>query len=189
MGDLAQDGSASAGVVDTERPAGRWDRLRRSQWTAWHTERELASAVLGILVVSSVMVGASIHGTLLDVEVDALVTLAVYWTAERYADVLAASARAEPLTRRRIIAQLGHGSPMLEGAVVPAAVLLVVALSTGRLQAGTLTALAVATALLGYVGSLAAHRAGRHGRAASLAWAGMAALLGGVVIVLKFSLH
>lgn len=191
---------ASIGVVmddvvpaaDTAPEAHRvawWRRPLRWQREAWHAERELASAVLGTLVAASVMVGASIHGTLFDTELDALITLAVYWTAERYAELLAASVRAEPLTPRRLAAELRRGWPMLEAAVVPAAVLLLVALPTGRLQAGTLTALAVATLLLAYLGRLAARRAGRYGAASALAWAGSAALLGGVVIVLKFSLH
>ena len=166
-----------------------WNRLVHQQRSAWGTERELASAVLGTLVTASVMVGASIHGTLFDTELDALITLAVYWTAERYAELLAAGAQGEPLTPRLVARELGRGWPMLESAVLPAGVLLLVALLTGRLQAGTVTALAVATVLLGYLGTLAAHRAGRHGAAAALAWAGSAALLGGVVIVLKFSLH
>lgn len=180
------DALATAPAV---RPTAWWDRLLHQQRSAWHTERELASAVLGTLVAASVMVGASIHGTLFDTEMDALITLAVYWVAERYAELLATSAQAEPLTPRRLASELGRGWPMLEAAVLPAAVLLVVALLTGRLQAGTLTALAVATVLLGYLGRLAARRAGRYGLASALAWAGSAALLGGVVIVLKFSLH
>ena len=178
-------------AADTAAPADRtawWDRLLDQQRTAWHTERELASAVLGTLVAASVMVGASIHGTLFDTEVDALITLAIYWIAERYAELLAGGAH-KALTPKRLAAELGRGWPMLEAAVLPAAVLLAVALLTGRLQAGTLTALAVATVLLGYLGTLAARRAGRHGGAAGLAWAGSAALLGGVVIVLKFTLH
>jgi hypothetical protein len=78
---------------------------------------------------------------------------------------------------------------MVEAALLPAGVLLPVALFTGRLQASTLSALAVATMLLGYLGGLAARRAGWYGRAAALAGAGSAALLGGVVIILNFSLH
>jgi hypothetical protein len=169
--------------------AAWWDRLLHEQRSAWHTEREVAAAVLGTLVAASVMVGASIHGTLFDTELDVLITLAVYWVAERYAELLAASAQAEPLTPKRVAAELVRGWPMLEAALLPAVVLLVVALPTHRLQAGTLTALFVATVLLGSLGRLAARRAGRHGPAAALAWAGSAALLGGVVIVLKFSLH
>ena len=180
-----------APAADTAPAALRtawWDRLLDHQRAAWHTERELASAVLGTLVAASVMVGASIHGTLFDTEVDALVTLAIYWTAERYAELLAGGAH-KGLTAKRLVTELGRGWPMLEAAVLPAGVLLVVALLTGRLQAGTLTAVAVATVLLGYLGTFAARRAGRHGMAAALAWAGSAALLGGVVIVLKLSLH
>jgi hypothetical protein len=40
-----------------------------------------------------------------------------------------------------------------------------------------------------YAELLAARRAGRYGLASALAWAGSAALLGGVVIVLEFRLH
>jgi hypothetical protein len=189
MEDVVPAAGAAPAAPPAAPPVVWWKRLQKWQHTAWHTEREVASAVLGTVVAASVMVGASIHGTLFDTELDALITLAIYWVAERYAELLAAGVGDEPLTPKRLAAELGRGWPMLEAALLPALVLLFVALATGRLQAGTLAALGVATVLLGYLGRLAARRAGRLGLAPALAWAGTAALLGGVVIVLKFSLH
>lgn len=181
------------GAAATTDPAAQqkawWDRLLHRQRTAWHTERELASAVLGTVVAASVMVGASIHGTLFDTVLDVLITIAVYWTAERYADLLAESVHAERLTAARVSAELQRGWPMLEATFLPVAALLLVALPTHRLQAGMLVALAVATVLLGLLGARAAHRAGRHGPGASLAWAASVAALGAVVTLLKLSLH
>src|SRR4051794_18543751 len=71
-GTVMEDAPPAAEIAAAADRTAWWDRLLEQQRTAWHTERELASAVLGTLVAASVMVGASIHGTLFDTEVDAL---------------------------------------------------------------------------------------------------------------------
>src|SRR4051794_31444284 len=60
------------------RPGGRID------------EEELSSAILGTVVGLSTMVAAGAHGTLGQVELTVLVTVAIYWAADCYARLLAA---------------------------------------------------------------------------------------------------
>src|SRR5690242_12044456 len=64
-------GAAPDAAAAARRPPW-WRRLMLRQRSAWRRERELAAAVLGIIVGASVMVGASIHGTLLDTVLDVL---------------------------------------------------------------------------------------------------------------------
>lgn len=179
---------AAQGTRRAARRASWWRRVLERQSNAWHTTQELTAAVLGTVVGAAAMVGASVHGTLLEIVPAVLVTVAVYWIAERYAHLIAQGVHAHRLSRTHIADELRSGWPMLEAALLPLVALLVVALATGRLQAGVLTDLGVATALLGWLGVLAARRAGYRGWAA-LAWAGSSAVLGGLIIVLKLSLH
>jgi hypothetical protein len=72
-------------------------RLRRMLSTArlhperWGSERELTHAIYGTVVGAAAMAAASLHGTPPKMIITVLVTVAVYWTAERYAEVLAAA--------------------------------------------------------------------------------------------------
>src|SRR3954452_16981819 len=53
-------------------------------------EEELGSAILGTVVGLSTVVAAGAHGTLGQVELTVLVTVAIYWAADCYARLLAA---------------------------------------------------------------------------------------------------
>ena len=53
-------------------------------------EEELSSAILGTVVGLSTMVAAGAHGTLGQVELTVLGTVAIYWAADCYARLLAA---------------------------------------------------------------------------------------------------
>jgi hypothetical protein len=159
-------------------------RLHGDRWT---DERELAHAIHGTVVGAAAMAAASIHGTLGQVVVTVLVTVAVYWAAERYADVLAAAVQG-PSRIRRTGRALRRGLPMIEAAYTPLVVLVVVVLLTGRLEGGVLAALGVATVMLGGLGYTAARRAGTS-RAAAFAGGAASAMLGIVVMLLKISLH
>lgn len=167
--------------------ANRLLRVARLHHGRWAEEGELAHAICGTVVGAAAMAVASAHGTLGAMIVTVLVTVAVYWTAERYAEVLAAAVHG-PNRRRRIAEALRRGWPTIEAAYTPLVVLVVVALGTGRLNAGVLAALAVSTVLLGGFGYVAARRAGAARPAALTAAAGSAAL-GVVVMVLKTALH
>ena len=167
--------------------AGRLLLVARLHHERWADERELAHAICGTVVGAAAMAVASAHGTLRAMIVTVLVTVAVYWTAERYAEVLAAAVHG-PDRRHRVAEALRRGWPTVEAAYTPLVVLIVFALITGRPDTGALVALAVSTAMLGGFGYVAARRAGAARSAALVAAAGSAAL-GVVVMVLKTWLH
>lgn len=150
----------------------------------WGDERELTHAIYGTVVGTAAMAVASTHGTLTKMVVTVLVTVAVYWVAERYAEVLAAAVHGP----RRIGEALRRGWPTVEAAYTPLVVLVGVSLVTGQLQAGVRAALGVSTAMLSGLGYLAARRSGAT-RPVAFAWAAGSAALGVAVIVLKTFLH
>jgi hypothetical protein len=148
-------------------------------------EEQLTSAILGTVVGSSAMVAASIHGTLRDVVVAVLSTVAVYWAADSYSRLLAARGAGR---RAAVGAVLRRGWSTVEAAYTPLVVLLAVVWISGNLRAGVLAALGVATVLLGGLGYFAARRVGGT-RPEALRWSLVSAGLGIVVIVLKLLLH
>jgi hypothetical protein len=148
-------------------------------------EEELASAILGTVVGLSAMVAAGAHGTLGEVEVTVLVTVAIYWAADCYARLLAASGTGR---RAKVGTVLRREWPMVEAAYTPLVVLLVVVLVTGNLRVGIFAALGVGTLVLGGLGFFAARRAGGS-RADAVKWSLVSASLGIVVILLKLFLH
>jgi positive regulator of sigma E activity len=153
----------------------------------WAAGPELAHAIHGTVVGAAAMAAASLHGTLAQVVVTVLVTVVVYWAAERYARVLGAAVGG-PGRSARVLAALRRGWPMIEAAYTPLVVLVAVAVLTGDLRTGVLAALAVATLLLGGLGHVAARRAGTSTLQA-VGWGAVSASLGVVIILLKLALH
>ena len=148
-------------------------------------EEELSSAILGTVVGLSTMVAAGAHGTLGQVELTVLVTVAIYWAADCYARLLAAHGAGR---RAKVGSVLRRQWPMVEAAYAPLVVLLVVVLVTGNLRAGIFAALGVGTVVLGGLGFFAARRAGGS-RSDAVRWSLVSACLGIVVILLKLLLH
>lgn len=169
---------------------GRIRRLlsaARLHHTRWAGERALAHAIYGTVVGAAAMAAASLQSALNQMIITVLVTVSVYWVAERYAEVLAAAVHG-PGRRRRIAQALRRGWPTIQAAYTPLVVLIVVVLITGHLRSGVLAALAVCTATLAGLGYVAARRAAS-ARPSALAWAAASAALGIIVILLKTSLH
>jgi hypothetical protein len=181
--------SRGDGVVEKAAPrgVGRVLLAARLHHRRWGGERELTHAIYGTVVGAAAMAAAGVHGTLGGVVVTVLVTVAVYWVAERYAEVLAAAVHG-PGRRSRVAQALGRGWPTVEAAYTPLVVLVVVVLITGQLNSGVLVALGVSTAMLSGLGYVAARRGGAL-RAAALGWGAGSAALGVVVILLKTFLH
>jgi hypothetical protein len=148
-------------------------------------EEQLTSAILGTVVGASAMVAAGAHGTLGQVELTVLVTVAIYWAADCYARLLAARSSGK---RTKMSAVLRQEWPMVEAAYAPLVVLFVVVLVSDSLLIGIFTALGVATVMLGGLGFFAAHRAGG-GPADAVKWSLVSASLGIVAILLKLGLH
>jgi hypothetical protein len=117
--------------------------------------------------------------------VTVLVTVAIYWAADCYARLLAASGTGR---RAKVGTVLRREWPMVEAAYTPLVVLLVVVLVTGNLRVGIFAALGVGTLVLGGLGFFAARRAGGS-RADAVKWSLVSASLGIVVILLKLILH
>ena len=148
-------------------------------------EEELTSAILGTVVGLSTMVAAGAHGTLGQVELTVLVTVAIYWAADCYAQLLAARGAGR---RAKVGSVLRREWPMVEAAYTPLVVLLVVVLVTGNLRVGIFAALGVGTMVLGGLGFFAARRTGGS-RSDAVRWSLVSAGLGIVVILLKLVLH
>ena len=148
-------------------------------------EEELSSAILGTVVGLSTMVAAGAHGTLGQVELTVLVTVAIYWAADCYARLLAAHGTGK---RANVGTVLRQEWPMVEAAYTPLVVLLLVVLVTGNLRVGIFAALGVGTLVLGGLGFFAARRAGGS-RADAVKWSLLSAGLGIIVILLKLFLH
>ena len=148
-------------------------------------EEELTSAILGTVVGLSTMVAAGTHGTVGQVEVTVLVTVAIYWAADCYARLLAAHGTGK---RANVGTVLRQEWPMVEAAYTPLVVLLLVVLVTGNLRVGIFAALGVGTLVLGGLGFFAARRAGGS-RADAVKWSLVSAGLGIIVILLKLFLH
>ncbi len=131
------------------------------------------------------MVAAGAHGTLGQVELTVLVTVAIYWAADCYARLLAARSAGR---RAKVGSVLRREWPMVEAAYTPLVVLLVIVLVTGNLRVGIFAALGVGTVVLGGLGFFAARRAGGS-RSDAVRWSLASASLGLVVILLKLVLH
>ncbi|SES42075.1 hypothetical protein [Actinokineospora terrae] len=160
---------------------------RLPRYRRWTGERDLAHAIYGTVVGAAAMATASAHSTLGGVVVTVLVTVTVYWVAERYAQALAAAARG-PGRRGRLFQVLRQGWPTVEAAYTPLAVLVLFVLATDDLHTGVVVALAVSTTMLGALGHTAARRASATRLVAALCATGSTAL-GIAVILLKTHLH
>ena len=97
-------------------------------------EEELSSAILGTVVGLSTMVAAGAHGTLGQVELTVLVTVAIYWAADCYAQLLAARGAGR---RAKVGSVLRREWPMVEAAYTPLVVLLVLPSSRGTSVSGS----------------------------------------------------
>jgi hypothetical protein len=163
-------------------------RLLRGHGELWTDQREIEHAVHGTVVGAAVMAAASLHGTVGEVTASVITTLAVYWLAEHYSEMLAAGVTGFTPTWAGVFHSLRRGWPMVESSFVPLIVMVVVAVLSSNLRLGVLIALGVSTTALGGLGYLSSRRGGAN-RLAALGGAAGAALLGLAVMVLKLLLH
>jgi len=152
------------------------------------TEESTAATIYGVIVSAAVM--ASAHAdTAWAVVVAVLVTLVIYWGAERYARLMAERIhQGHRPTWAQARGQLTNGWEMVSASYLPLAVLSVLTLLGVELYGAVLSALACSTVLL----CIAGWAMGRNGqltpweRVASTVVAG---LFGVVMIALKSQLH
>jgi hypothetical protein len=190
---MARSTNRDAGPVAGPEPGVSRGPLRRLlRHTAlsrhrWRTEADLAQAIYGTVIGAAGIAVGSAHGDLPEIVLTVVVTVAVYWAAERYANVLAAAVVAAG-RRERVLTELRRGLPVVEAGLTPLVLLVVLALLTGRLALAVFVALGLATVMLGGFGHAAARRVGAS-RIAAIGWGVCSAALGGLVIGLKMLLH
>jgi hypothetical protein len=185
VADEVSDDRRSGAAVSRAAWLVRAAQLHRK---AWAGEGELGHAIHGTIVAAAVLTAASLHGSLGQIVVTVLVTLFVYWVAERYSALLASGVHGREPIRSRVVAVLRGGWPMIEAAYLPLIVLFAVTTFSENLQAGVISALSMSMLLLMALGLIAARRAGANGLTA-VGWAVASGLLGLVMIALKLSLH
>jgi hypothetical protein len=149
--------------------------------------RGQAAAIYGTIISGSVMASAP-QTSIPAVVAAVLVTVFVYWLAERYADLLGAYAQGHHLTGADVRHSLREGLPMIQASYVP----LMVLIGASLLGAGTPTALTIAMgftiAWLFFMGYIAGRRRGVTGWPLAVV-TGAAGLLGVALMILKLSLH
>jgi hypothetical protein len=147
-----------------------------------------AAGIYGVIVASAVM-AASHAATAGAATVAVLVTLVIYWGAERYARIVAERIHSgRRPDRRELRHQLTTGWEMITASFLPLAVLDVVRLLGAELSTALLAGLSCSTLLL----AVAGWEVGREGKLTTrerLLSATVAAAFGGVLIVLKMLLH
>jgi hypothetical protein len=152
------------------------------------TEESTAAGIYGVIVASSVMAAAHAE-TAVAVDLAVLVTLVIYWGAERYARVVAQRIHdGHRPDRSQLLRQLTTGWAMVSASTVPLVVLLVVRLLGADLTVAILSALSCSTVLL----AVAGWEIGRNGTLSPgerLASAATAAAFGVALILLKMLLH
>lgn len=162
---------------------------------------EVPAGIYGTVICSSILASAGSESSL-RVSLTVVVTLFVYWMAERYAEVLglaassgpgsAAEAEAEApgprITGAHIRHVLGSHWSMVQASVTPLAVLLGSRILGADAETAIDIALAYTMFLLVGLGWLAATRAGLTGWQRGMATI-FTAMLGVVVVILKASLH
>jgi hypothetical protein len=151
-------------------------------------EKATANAIYGIIISSAVM--ASAHDqTIVELAVAVLVTLVIYWAAERFAHVMGQRIVHSPeLTGRQLRRQLGSGWELVTASFIPLGVLLGSALLGAGVETAALAALICATALLFAAG----WRVGREAELSlfsRLASALLSGAFGAAMILLKALLH
>jgi hypothetical protein len=152
------------------------------------TEESTAAAIYGVIVSAAVM--ASAHAeTALAVVVAVLVTLVIYWGAERYARLMAERIhQGHRPTWAQVRRQLTEGWAMVSASYLPLAVLSVLTLLGVELYGAVVSALVCSTVLL----CIAGWAMGRNGqltlgeRVLSTVVAG---LFGVMMVALKSTLH
>ena len=171
------------GGADGARPGGGRRHLVRHP-----SEHATATGIYGIIVSSAVL--ASSHAeTAVAVDVAVLVTLLVYWAAERYARLVAARIHdgARP-SWPHVRHELTSGWEFVTASLLPLAALVVTRLAGASLDTAILAALWCSTFLLALSG-WEVGAAGNLTRLERFAVALVAGLFGVAMIVLKSLLH
>jgi positive regulator of sigma E activity len=146
------------------------------------------SGIYGTIICASVMAAASEVDRTAEVAITVVVTVLVYWIAERWSHILAAGIRGRRVSRREALHMLAEGWPMVQASYLPLVALLLAWMLGADTAAAVDIALAATALLLTGLGWIAAHRGGRTGWAV-VGSALLTGALGVVLIGLKALLH
>jgi hypothetical protein len=151
-------------------------------------ERATANGIYGIIVSSAVM--ASVHGqSVAQLAIATLATLLIYWTAERFAHVMAQRIVHGPhLGWPELRRELGQGWELVTASFFPLAVLVGSRLLGATVSGAVLAALLCGTALLAAAGWRVGQEADLR-LPSRLLSAAIGAAFGAAMILLKTLLH
>jgi hypothetical protein len=162
-------------------PATRW-RIRLTHETVEGT----AAGIYGIIVGSAVLVTAHAE-TAYKLDIIVVVTLLIYWLAERYARVVAERIHEGHRPGWQAVRdQLTRGWEIMSASLVPLLVLLLARGVGAGMNLAILLALITSTLLLGLAGWRMGARLTQRERLVSTL---VAAMFGAIMVVLKILLH
>jgi hypothetical protein len=154
-----------------------------------HRDQEAtASGIYGV-VVSAAVLSASHAEKAYQVTTAVVVTLTIYWGAERYARIVAERIHVgHPPSWTSVRYQLTHGWEMVTASALPLLTLLIMTVLGAKLSTAVLGALVCSTVLL-CVAGWAIGRGGRLSTRERVASTLVAGMFGGLFILLKTFLH
>jgi hypothetical protein len=167
-----------------EHGTGAWFGTRIFRFG--HTE-DMAPGIYGTVISASVLAAVDETEPIWTVVVTVMVTVLVYWLAERYAMLLAVHMRGQSTTAG-LGQVLRQGWRMVEASYTPVLVLVLAWSLSGSVATAIEASLYYTTALLIALGWLAGRRNGQSGWALVRTMAFVGAL-GVIIIALKLTLH
>jgi hypothetical protein len=154
----------------------------------WWSVRQAAPAIYGTIIGASVMAAGEEHTPVAEVASTVIVTLIIYWLAERWSFLLGTHLTGEPITLAHAREVFAEGWSMVQASYLPLIVMLVASFAGADSDLAVNLALGATVLVLLALGRVAGRRAGLSGwaLAGSAAFTG---LLGALLILLKSLLH
>jgi hypothetical protein len=178
------------GVGAMPTPANRGSVARGARGFFGLILNNPGSAIYGTIAVGALLAAESVRRETYGKNIEAVViTLLIYWLAHAYADLAAVRLRSgERLTIGRLAKTMLHELPLLAGATIPLAILLICWAAGTRLSVAVIAALWTSAAIVVTI-ELSAGIRGRLAARQFLAQVLVGAVLGSLVIFLKVVLH
>ena len=153
----------------------------------WWDIGRAPSAIYGTIISASVLAVAE-DDSVVVVALGVVITLVIYWLAERWSELIAGNLRGRKLSWTYVRRVFVQGWPMVQASYGPVLVLILAAVLGLDAEQAVNVALGATILVLAGLGALAARRA-RLGPWGVLGSAGFVALLGAALILLKALLH
>lgn len=154
----------------------------------WWSIRQAPPAIYGTIIGASVMAATEEHTPIDEVAASVVLTLIVYWLAERWSFLLGSHLTGEPIDFRHAKEVFAEGWSMVQASYLPLLVMLIAwGLGAGDDAAVNLALLATLVILV-LLGTVAGRRAGLAGWGV-VGSAAFTGVLGMLLIVLKALLH